>query len=136
MFWTQYKGKALNFYQSYCRRKSCPFSIIFRLLAAVPVQVEDKLYLLFFPDFLDKRFDCEDFGLKLGVGLFPAAVEVEARKVSPVVAKGYSVDIDHRDHIDVVSPKDKIGLLGVPEELEEHFFSYVRSYSLPWVLPC
>lgn len=90
---------------------------------------------MFLSDFSDEGFDSVDLRMKFWVCFFPAAIEVIACEIRSIVSECNPIHVDHRYHINIVSPKDEFGLGRVPQKIQEYLFSYVRSYSLPWMLP-
>ena len=69
------------------------------------MQVENQLYLLSFGQFLNEVFDDVDFWLFDWVWFEPASIEVEPCEISPIVSQEYSIHVDHRDNVNVESPK-------------------------------
>lgn len=100
------------------------------------VEIQNQLNLLFFFYFFYQSFDCMNFRVEFGICFFPTPIEIETCEVSSVVPQRNSVNVDHRDNIKVVSPRQKLIFTRIFQQLQDNLFTNVGPNSLSRVLSC
>ena len=77
------------------------------------MKIKNEFYWLLFSYFPDERFYSIRLRVQLRISPFPTPVEVIAYKVTTVISYGNSINVDHRNDVEVVPPDEEISLSGV-----------------------
>ncbi len=74
------------------------------------MEIQDKLSMLPFTDPFDVIFDGIYLRMLDRICLQPTSIQVIAREVTSIIPKYHSIDIHHRNDVNIESPNQKINL--------------------------